>query len=413
MIHLLLVIIYLAFISLGLPDALLGSAWPSMYREFSVPVSYSGIIFMIIAAGTIVSSLQSDRLTRRWGTGRVTAASVLLTAAALFGFSVSGSFLALCLWAVPYGLGAGSVDAALNNYVALHYKSRHMSWLHCMWGIGASVGPYIMGHVLTGGQTWNMGYRIISFLQIALTALLFVSLPLWSRKSEETEPETGDTVSEALPEETAAGRKRPLSLREIIRIPGAKEMMFSFFCYSMVEQTTSLWAGSYLVFHKGMSAESAAGFAGLFFIGITAGRFLSGFLTVKLSDTQMIRFGQSVILLGIVALLLPFGSGMSLMGLVLLGLGCAPIYPSIIHSTPDNFGRDNSQAVMGVQMAFAYVGTCLMPPVFGLIANGLSVAFFPLYLLLGLVIMTFMHEKMLLKKGRGIFSKRVVSGQPS
>ena len=195
MIHLLLVIIYLAFISLGLPDALLGSAWPSMYREFSVPVSYSGIIFMIIAAGTIVSSLQSDRLTRRWGTGRVTAVSVLLTAAALFGFSVSGSFLALCLWAVPYGLGAGSVDAALNNYVALHYKSRHMSWLHCMWGIGASVGPYIMGHVLTGGQTWNMGYRVISFLQIALTALLFVSLPLWSRKSEETEPETGDTVS--------------------------------------------------------------------------------------------------------------------------------------------------------------------------------------------------------------------------
>ncbi len=288
-----------------------------------------------------------------------------------------------------------------------------MSWLHCMWGIGASVGPYIMGHVLTGGQTWNMGYRIISFLQIALTALLFVSLPLWSRKSEETEPETGDTVSEALPEETAAGRKRPLSLREIIRILGAKEMMFSFFCYSMVEQTTSLWAGSYLVFHKGMSAESAAGFAGLFFIGITAGRFLSGFLTVKLSDTQIIRLGQSVILLGIVALLLPFGSGMSLMGLVLLGLGCAPIYPSIIHSTPDNFGRDNSQAVMGVQMAFAYVGTCLMPPVFGLIANGLSVAFFPLYLLLGLAIMTFMHEKMLLKKGRGIFSKRAVSGQPS
>lgn len=413
MIHLLLVIIYLAFISLGLPDALLGSAWPSMYGEFSVPVSYSGIIFMIIAAGTIVSSLQSDRLTRRWGTGRVTAASVLLTAAALFGFSVSGSFLALCLWAVPYGLGAGSVDAALNNYVALHYKSRHMSWLHCMWGIGASVGPYIMGHVLTGGQTWNMGYRVISFLQIALTAILFVSLPLWSRKSEETEPEAGDTVSEALPEETAAGRKRPLSLREIIRIPGAKEKMFSFFCYSMVEQTTSLWAGSYLVFHKGMSAESAAGFAGLFFIGITAGRFLSGFLTVKLSDTQMIRLGQSVILLGIVALLLPFGSGMSLMGLVLLGLGCAPIYPSIIHSTPDNFGRDNSQAVMGVQMAFAYVGTCLMPPVFGLIANGLSVAFFPLYLLLGLVIMTFMHEKMLLKKGRSIFSKRAVSGQPS
>ena len=183
MIHLLLIIIYLAFISLGLPDALLGSAWPSMYKEFSVPVSFSGMIFMIIAAGTIVSSLQSDRLTRKLGTGKVTAVSVLMTAIALFGFSVSGSFVALCLWAIPYGLGAGSVDAALNNYVALHYKSRHMSWLHCMWGIGASVGPCIMGQVLTGGQSWNMGYRAISFLQIGLTVLLFVSLPLWRKKA--------------------------------------------------------------------------------------------------------------------------------------------------------------------------------------------------------------------------------------
>ena len=426
MIHLLLIIIYLAFISLGLPDALLGSAWPSMYKEFSVPVSFSGMIFMIIAAGTIVSSLQSDRLTRKLGTGKVTAVSVLMTAIALFGFSVSGSFVALCLWAIPYGLGAGSVDAALNNYVALHYKSRHMSWLHCMWGIGASVGPCIMGQVLTGGQSWNMGYSAISFLQIGLTVLLFVSLPLWRKKAAgaELEAEQGketkniaagdsgaktgsaaDDSQDSLPAESG----RPLSLRDIVRIPGAKEMMVSFFCYSMVEQTTSLWAGSYLVLHKGMSAESAAGFAGLFFIGITVGRFFSGFLTMKFSDSQMIRLGQAIILLGVVALLLPVGNLAALSGLLLLGLGCAPIYPSIIHSTPENFGRSNSQAVMGVQMAFAYVGTCLMPPVFGLIANGVSVSLFPLYLLLGLVVMVLMHEKMLLKKSAGLAGKRAVS----
>ena len=398
MIHLLLAIIYLAFISLGLPDALLGSAWPSMYQEFSVPVSYSGMIFMIIAAGTVISSLQSDRLTKWLGTGKVTAISVLMTAVALFGFSISDSFPALCLWAVPYGLGAGSVDAALNNYVALHYKSRHMSWLHCMWGIGASVGPYIMGWMLTGGFGWNMGYRTISFLQVGLTVLLFVSLPLWRKQTTEA---PDDSEISAAPEKEG----RALSLREIIRIPGAKEMMFAFFCYSAVEQTVSLWASGYLVFHMGMSAENAAGFAGLFFIGITAGRFLSGFMTLKFNDTQMIRLGQVFILIGIIALVLPFGEMAALAGLLLLGFGCAPIYPSIIHSTPDNFGKDKSQAVMGVQMAFAYVGTLLMPPVFGFIGNGISVSLFPVYLLLALAVMVFMHEKMLLKK-RGFGRKR-------
>ena len=403
MIHLLLAIIYLAFISLGLPDALLGSAWPSMYQEFSVPVSYSGMIFMIIAAGTVISSLQSDRLTKWLGTGKVTAISVLMTAVALFGFSISDSFPALCLWAVPYGLGAGSVDAALNNYVALHYKSRHMSWLHCMWGIGASVGPYIMGWMLTGGFGWNMGYRTISFLQVGLTVLLFVSLPLWRKQTTEV---PDDSEISAAPEKEG----RALSLREIIRIPGAKEMMFAFFCYSAVEQTVSLWASGYLVFHMGMSAENAAGFAGLFFIGITAGRFLSGFMTLKFNDTQMIRLGQVFILIGIIALVLPFGEMAALAGLLLLGFGCAPIYPSIIHSTPDNFGKDKSQAVMGVQMAFAYVGTLLMPPVFGFIANGISVSLFPVYLLLALAVMVFMHEKMLLKK-RGFGRKRMRCGQ--
>ena len=379
MVHLLLAIIYLAFISLGLPDALLGSAWPSMYPEFGVPVSYAGIISMIIAGGTIVSSLQSDRLTRWLGTGRVTAVSVAATAIALFGFSITNSFWGLCLWAIPYGLGAGSVDAALNNYVALHYKSMHMSWLHCMWGIGATAGPYLMGYALAGDMGWNMGYRYIGIIQIVLTAILIFSLPLWKRRT------AGTTEAEAVSD-------KALSLRKIFEIPGAKEVMLCFFCYCAVEQTAILWASSYLTLYKGMSADAAAGFASVFFIGITVGRGLSGFITMKLNDTQMIRLGQVLIATGIAAMLLPGSQTVSLIGLSLVGLGCAPIYPSIIHSTPDHFGADKSQAVIGVQMASAYVGTCLMPPLFGLIANHITVALLPVYLLIVLVLMVIMHE---------------------
>lgn len=385
MFQLLLVIIYLAFISLGLPDSLLGSAWPTMYQEFSVPVSYAGGISMIIAVGTIISSLQSDRLTKKLGTGKVTAISVLMTAAALFGFSISHSYAALCLWAIPYGLGAGSVDASLNNYVALHYTSRHMSWLHCMWGIGASLGPYIMGYALTGGQSWNMGYRYIAILQIVLTAILFFSLPLWKKQKA--------AYIEQLDEENT----NPLSLQQIVKVPGAKEIMVTFFCYCALEQTTGLWASSYLVLQRGLAAETAAEFASLFFIGITVGRAAGGFLTMKLNDTQMIRLGQGLILSGIVCLFLPFGNTTALLGLVLIGLGCAPVYPSIIHSTPEHFGADKSQAMIGVQMASAYVGTCFMPPVFGFIANHISVSIFPLYLLAILLLMGAMHEKMLSK----------------
>lgn len=386
MIHLLLITIYLAFISLGLPDSLLGSAWPAMYREFSVPVSYAGGISMIIAVGTIISSLQSDRLTRKFGTGKVTTVSVFMTAAALFGFSVSHSYAALCFWAIPYGLGAGSVDASLNNYVALHYASRHMSWLHCMWGIGASLGPYIMGYALTGGQGWNMGYRYIAVLQTVLTILLIFSLPLWKKPGN---MDTGQTDAEA--------ETKPLSLLQIVKIPGAREVMVTFFCYCAVEQTTGLWASSYLVLRQGLSADTAAGFASLFFIGITAGRAFSGFLTMKLKDTQMVRLGLGLILCGIVPVLLPLGSTGVLSGLILIGLGCAPIYPSIIHSTPEHFGAARSQAMIGVQMASAYAGTCLMPPFFGILANHISVSLFPVYLLAILVLMTVMYEKMLSK----------------
>ena len=382
MFSLLLPVIYLAFISLGLPDSLLGSAWPVMHAQFGVPVSYAGIISMIISCCTVVSALMSDRLTSRFGTGLVTAVSVVMTALALAGFSVSGSFWLLCLWAVPYGLGAGSVDASLNNYVALHYASRHMSWLHCMWGVGTTVGPLVMGAALSGGQSWNMGYRYVSLIQAVISLLLFISLPLWKKAGAQS---------------AGAEERKPLPLREVVRIPGAKEVMLSFFCYCAYEQTAILWGSSYLAGAAGFRAERAASYASLFCIGITAGRGLSGFITYKLSDTQMIRLGQSVVALGAVLMLLPLGAWNRMAGLLIVGLGCAPVYPSIIHSTPANFGAENSQAVIGVQMASAYVGTTLMPPVFGLIAQHISVRLMPVFILALLACGAVMYERLIRK----------------
>lgn len=383
MFSLLLAVIYLAFISLGLPDSLLGSVWPTIYQEFNVPVSYAGAIFMIISAGTIFSSLQSDRLTKSLGTGKVTAFSVLMTAVALFGFSISHSYWMLVLWAIPYGLGAGSVDASLNNYVALHYKSHHMSWLHCMWGVGASIGPYIMSFALVNGQTWNMGYRYISLIQVALTIIIMLSLPLWKKR-----PVINDI------QEAENGKDKVLTLKEIFNIPGAKQLMLMFFCYCALEQTAGLWASSYLVLQHGFDLEVATSYGSLFFIGITVGRAISGFITMKLNDKQMIYLGQGLILIGIILMCLPLGHQVALIGLVTIGLGCAPIYPCIIHSTPSNFGKDKSQAIIGVQMASAYVGNLLMPPLFGIIANHISAIVFPIYLLLILIVMVVMHIKL-------------------
>ena len=306
-----------------------------------------------------------------------------MTAVALLGFSISDQFWMLCLWAIPYGLGAGSVDASLNNYVALHYASRHMSWLHCMWGIGASTGPYIIGFVLSGGQHWSFGYQLVGIAQICLTAILFISLPIWTGSKEN---EAGVATA-------------PLSLSNALKIPGAKEIMLTFFCYCALEQTAALWSGSYLTLHAGLSEEQAASFASLFFLGMTVGRAVSGFVTMKLDDTQMIRLGICIITVGVAVLLLPLGSIGSMVGLLLVGLGCAPIYPCVIHSTPDHFGADKSQALIGIQMASAYVGTALMPPLFGLIANHISISLMGLYLLVLLVIMTLTHERMVRKCG--------------
>ena len=377
MVHLLLAIIYLSFISLGLPDALLGAAWPMMYSQFQVPVSYAGGISLIISIGTVVSSLLSDRLTRWLGTAKITALSTALTALALVGFSTSGSYLLLCLWAIPYGLGAGSVDASLNNYVAVHYASRHMSWLHCMWALGASIGPYIMGAALSRGMAWNKGYLIISILQITLTAVLFFSIPLWKKTGAEA---SGSPSGKAL------------KLGQVFAIPGAKEVMTGFFCYCGLEQTAILWASSYFVMRDGLDADTAASLASLYFIGLTVGRFLSGFVTYKLNDTNMIRLGQGIIAAGIAVMLLPIGVTGTMIGLVLAGLGCAPIYPCIIHSTPEHFGTEHSQALIGVQMASAYVGICILPPLFGIIANHISAGLFPWYMAVINVVMIFKTE---------------------
>ena len=384
MFQLLLAIIYLSFISLGLPDSLLGSAWPTIYPEFNVPVSYAGIIYMIISGGTIISSLQSDRLTKKFGTGKVTAFSVLTTAIALFGFSISNSYWMLLLWAIPYGLGAGSVDASINNYAALHYESRHMSWLHCMWGVGASVGPYIMSFALTNGQGWQMGYRYISIIQIVLTVIILFSLPLWKGRGDK-----------GTSEEAGGNTEKPLTLPEIIRIPGTKQIMLMFFCYCALEQTAGLWGSSYLVLKYGLNAEIAASYGSMFFIGITVGRAISGFITMKLNDNQMIRLGQEIVLFGLALMFLPFGHQIALIGLIIVGLGCAPIYPCVIHSTPEMFGAEKSQAIIGVQMACAYTGNITMAPLFGLIANHISAGLLPAYLLLILVVMFIMHEKLM------------------
>ena len=377
MASLLLPVIYLAFISLGLPDALLGSAWPSMYTELGASLSWAGIVSMIISAGTIVSALCSERLNLRLGTGGVTFLSVMLTAVALLGFSLSTSFWQLCLWAVPYGLGAGSVDAALNNYVALHYESRHMSWLHCMWGVGASIGPVIMGRALAGG-TWQGGYRTIALLQFALTAVLLLSLRLWKRPQANVE----------------GADFKPHPIPELLRRPGVPQVLVCFFCYCALESTAGMWAASYCTLVRGIDAGTAARWASLFYVGITVGRGVSGFLTMKVNDQNMIRLGQALIAAGTVLILLPTGQGTLFAGLITVGLGCAPIYPSIIHETPLNFGREVSMSMTGLQMATAYVGTCLVPPLFGLLAQYVTPALYPWALAAILVLMFAMAESL-------------------
>lgn len=415
----LLLIIYLSFISLGLPDALLGSAWPIMHEELKVPLSYSGSVYMLISCCTILSSLKSESLNRRFGTGKITAFSVMLTALAIFGFSMSRSFYMLLLFAIPYGLGAGSVDAALNHYVALHYSSRHMNWLHCMWGIGASIGPYIMGFVLQRGYSWSKGYFLIGMLQAGLTFLLFLSLGLWKEKEEDM----NDLVKVEMHEGEEG--KKAMSFREILRIPGAKECIASFFFYCAIEQTIGLWSGSFMVYSLRIDAKLAASLVALFYFGITFGRFLAGIFSAKWKDEELILGGISILFLGIV-LLFPAGlsSGKQLFGmelrqvfvilsLLFMGLGCAPIYPAIIHSTPYNFGAENTSALIGKQMASAYIGSLSLPPVFGVLAKNFGTELFPFYAVVLGIAMLYMYKQLLkkTKEAKRKWKKPIVSDE--
>lgn len=374
MYSLLLALIYLAFISLGLPDSLLGAGWPVMHLDLGVEVSYMGIVSMVISGGTIVSSLLSDRLTRKFGARWVTVVSVFLTAAALFGFSFSDRFWMLILFSIPYGLGAGAIDAALNNYIALHYFARHMSWLHCFWGVGTIVSPFIMSYALTS-STWNDGYRIVGYIQLGIGALLLATLSVW--KINKT-PE--------------AQSQKSLGLIGAVKIKGVPLILLGFFAYCAAEATSMQWASTYFVEVKQISEAQAAQLASLFYIGITAGRFISGFLSGKLGDRRMIVIGACILTCGIVLLFIPADVEVAIAGFIVIGLGCAPIYPSIIHSTPANFGAENSGAIIGIQMASAYVGSTFIPPLFGLIANRLGFNILPVYLLIFVALMIAMTE---------------------
>lgn len=380
MFSLLLALIYVSFISLGLPDSLLGSAWPQMQESLGVSLSLGGVISFLITASTILSSLVSHQVIQRFGTGAVTMCSVAMTALALFGFSLSNSFFALCLWAIPYGLGAGSVDAALNNFVALHCKAKHMSWLHCFWGIGATGGPYIMGLCLSRGMGWQAGYRTISFLQMALTLILLLSLPLW--KKQELPLSGGETVRPQTPQ-----------WGKLLKRPGVKAALTAFFFYSALELTTGLWGSSYMVAVRGISPETAAKWISLFYLGITAGRFFSGFLTLRFSDDAMVRLGEGTAIVGIILMLLPLHNLFLCLGLILTGLGCAPIYPSLLHATPQRFGKSLSQSLMGTQMAISYLGSTTMPPVSGFLSEKISMGLYPVLLLVFALCMTILTEK--------------------
>lgn len=360
---LLLAIIYIAFISLGLPDSLLGAAWPTIRNDLGVPLSYMGLVSMIISGGTIVSSLMSERLTKRFSAKIVTTVSVLLTAVALFGFSTATDFYQLCLWGIPYGLGAGAIDATLNNYVALHYNSKHMSWLHCFWGVGTIISPYIMSYALTH-TVWMDGYRMVSYIQFGIVVVLVLALPLWKVN------QSADVAEEST---------KVLGLSGALKIKGVPYLLLAFLAYCAAESTTMLWASSFLEGTRGASAEEAAAFGALFFIGITVGRFLSGFISDRVGDNKMIRIGTAVALFGVLCIAVPI-KVVSLIGFVIIGLGCAPVYPCIIHSTPANFGAENSQGIIGIQMASAYVGSTFMPPVFGILANHISLKLMPVYL---------------------------------
>lgn len=411
MASLLLAIIYLAFISLGLPDSLLGSAWPEMHQVMGVPLSAMGIVTTLISICTVVSSLLSDSLTRRFSTRGVVTASVGLTALGLFGFSLAPAFWVLCLFAIPYGLGAGAIDAALNNYVALHYTSRHMSWLHCFWGVGTILSPYVMSYALGTALGWAGGYRIIGGIQVFILIVLVATLPIWKRAGHsapekglalgKTAPSLGDSAAEAstAPDSQKESRKSA-GLIGSLKISGVPLVLLGFFGYCAAEATVMSWSGTYFYETYSLCEEQAASLGALFFIGMTVGRFASGFISNRLGDKNMIRLGLGISAVGLILVALPLSLGFAIAGVLLIGLGFAPVYPSIIHATPENFGEENSQAIIGIQMASAYLGSTLAPPIFGLIAEVASTRLLPLYMAVFATLCFIMLELLFRRKNK-------------
>ncbi|MDF2613308.1 MAG: transporter [Clostridia bacterium] len=378
-----LIIIYLAFISLGLPDSLLGVAWPIMQTDYNVPFAAAGVVSMTISGGTIISSLLSGMVIKRFGTGKVTFISCLMTAGALVGFSFSPSLVWLCALAIPLGLGAGAVDSGLNNYVALHYKAHHMSWLHCFWGVGATLGPIIMAQFIKDQNSWRNGYFAISIIQFILVILLLLTLPLWDKAAKEVNNNL-DHIGEV---NESLQKVHPLQIR------GVKLALVSFFFYCGTEATMGLWGSSFLVNVKELPAATAAQWVSMYYGGITIGRFITGFITMKVSNKGLIRMGQSIALAGILLIVLPIGTVFSLVGFIMVGLGCAPIFPCMLHETPANFGKEHSQMIMGYQMAFAYIGGTFLPPILGFIASKTTIGIFPFFVLFYIVAMLIGSER--------------------
>lgn len=368
----LLVFIYIFYIGLGVPDSLLGAAWPAIYSELSVPVSYASFISSIISCGTVFSSLFSTRVIAKLGTPRVTVLSTSLTAIALLGFSCSHNFLWLCICGIPLGIGAGSIDTALNNYVALHYTSMQINFLHCFYGVGVTVSPYLMSLALSDNMNWRGGYRTVFFIQLTIAALSVISLPIWKK------------VKQALPQEEPI---RVLSLSQMLRRRKIWASCGVFLGISSLESTCLIWGSTYLSESVGMSADVAAALIAFYFIGMTVGRLLSGLLTIKYSDWQIIFSGQAVIFVAIILLLMQTNAIITALGLFLIGLGNGPIFPNITHLTPGLYSKETSQSIIGIEMAFSNLSIMLTPILFGVVTTYTGVAIFPKFLLIMFLIM--------------------------
>lgn len=374
MFTLLFVVICIVFIGLGLPDSLLGSAWPAIYANLSLPFSYANFITFLISLGTVISAFFSAKLINKFGTGLLTTLSTLLTALCLLAFSFSNSMLFFCLLSIPLGLGAGAIDAALNNFTASNYSPFHMSLLHCFYGVGISVSPFLMSFALGDNNNWQRGYLIVFFVMLFIALVSFLSLPLWKRvvfKNEKTEVITPKT----------------LSFRQMIKVPAIRTAVVMFFCSVSLEFTCGIWACTYLVNTQGLTEAVASTYLTFYYAGITIGRLISGFVSKVLKVEKIVYVGYSIVLIALVIMFLPLPPMFKALSLFLIGFGNGPTFPNLTYITPENFGKDVSQSIIGLQMASCNIGILLMPPLFGFIAEGLGLDIFPIYLAVLYVLM--------------------------